>query len=200
MCCSAGRWVVMSACLFLLGGCETSTKLGDLGNPAPDEQTSSGLYDRASAEAASTGSVATPPAPADAAIAAVPGSEASDDLTLGKKQYRAGNFALAERTFRRAVELHPDDAEAWVDLAAAYDRLRRFDLADRTYESATAIAGSTVEILNNRGFSYMLRGDYAHARKTLLAAAALDPKDPYVKNNLELLDKRYRNGKAGREP
>jgi len=198
MCWSAGRWVVMAACL-LLGGCATSTKLTDLVNPAADDQTSSGRDDRASTEPATTGSLASPPDPADAAIAAVPGSDPSDDLALGKKQYRAGNFGLAERTFRRALELHPDDAEAWVGLAAAYDRLRRFDLADRAYESATAIVGPTVEILNNRGFSYMLRGDYAHARKTLLAAAAKDPKDPYVKNNLELLDKSYRNGKTVRE-
>jgi Flp pilus assembly protein TadD len=185
----------MAAWLLLLSGCGTPTRLGDPVNPASGDQTSSGLNDQASAEPATTGSVATPPDPADAAIASVPGSDPSADLALGKKQYRAGNFALAERTFRRAVELHPDDAEAWVDLAAAYDRLRRFDLADRAYESATAIVGPTVEILNNRGFSYMLRGDYGHARKTLLAAAAKDPKDPYVKNNLELLDKSYRNGK-----
>jgi len=189
----------MSAGLLLLSGCETSNKLGGLVNAVPDDQ-SSGRYDRASAEPATAGAAATPPDPADAAAAAAPGSDPGDDLALGKKQYRAGDFSGAERTFQRAVELNPDDAEAWVDLAAAYDRLQRFDLADRAYESATAIVGPTVEILNNRGFSYMLRGDYVHARKTLLAAAARDPKDPYVKNNLELLDKGRRNGKAAREP
>ena len=42
----------------------------------------------------------------------------------------------------------------------------------------------------------MLRGDYAHARETLLAAAAKDPKNPYVRNNLELLEKSFRSGKA----
>jgi Flp pilus assembly protein TadD len=115
---------------------------------------------------------------------------------MGKKQYRAGNFGLAERYFRRAVETHPRDAEAWVGLAAAYDRLRRFDLADRAYEQVTAIIGPTAEVLNNRGYSYMLRGDYPRARATLLAAAAKDPKNPYIKNNLELLDKSFRNGKA----
>ena len=120
----------------------------------------------------------------------------ADDLALGKKHYRAGNFGLAERYFRRAVETHPRDAEAWVGLAAAYDRLRRFDLADRAYEQAVAIIGPTPEVLNNRGYSYMLRGDYPRARITLLAAAAKDPKNPYIKNNLELLDKSFRSGKA----
>jgi len=149
-------------------------------------------------EPATTGSISNlPPDPPDAAGGTgLLGNDPNDDLNLGKKQYRAGNFGLAERYFRRAVELHPRDAEAWLDLAAAYDRLRRFDLADRAYQNATAIIGPTAAILNNRGYSYMLRGDYAHARETLLAAAAKDPKNPYIRNNLELLDKSFRNGKA----
>jgi Flp pilus assembly protein TadD len=46
-------------------------------------------------------------------------------LSLGKKHYRAENFGLAEKYFRHAAELHPRDAEAWLGLAASYDRLRR---------------------------------------------------------------------------
>ena len=44
------------------------------------------------------------------------GSDPNDDLSLGKKQYRANNFGLAEKHFRRAVEKHPRDAEAWLGL------------------------------------------------------------------------------------
>jgi tetratricopeptide (TPR) repeat protein len=204
---SPGRIVIAAACLALLTGCETSTKLGDFFHSKSAEQTTPGLTDQdAATEPATTGSVGTlptgplgtlPPPPPDAAGGTgLLGNDPNDDLSLGKKQYRAGNFGLAERYFRRAVELHPRDGEAWLDLAAAYDRLRRFDLADRAYRSAIAIIGPTAEILNNRGYSYMLRGDYAHARETLLAAAAKDPKNPYIKNNLDLLDKSFRNGKA----
>jgi Flp pilus assembly protein TadD len=191
----SGRVVIALAGLILLGGCETSTKLGDLFHPKADEATTASLADPAApAEPDTTGSIGSEKI--SAADAALLGSDPSDDLNLGKKQYRAGNFGLAERYFRRAVETHPRDAEAWVGLAAAYDRLRRFDLADRAYEQATAIVGPTAEVLNNRGYSYMLRGDYPHARSTLLAAAAKDPKNPYIKNNLELLDKSFRGGKA----
>jgi Flp pilus assembly protein TadD len=178
----------------LLNGCETSTKLGDLIRPKTDDQATAALDQAPTSDPVTTGSVgAEAAATADAGLL---GSDPSDDLNLGKKQYRAGNFGLAERYFRRAVETHPRDAEAWVGLAAAYDRLRRFDLADRAYEQVTSIIGPTAEVLNNRGYSYMLRGDYPHARTTLLAAAAKDPKNPYIKNNLELLDKSFRNGKA----
>ena len=190
-----GRVVIALACLVLLSGCETSTKLGDLFHPKSDEATTASLAEPAApADPDTTGAIGSDKvSPADAALL---GSDSSDDLNLGKKQYRAGNFGLAERYFRRAVETHPRDAEAWVGLAAAYDRLRRFDFADRAYEQATAIVGPTAEVLNNRGYSYMLRGDYPHARATLLAAAAKDPRNRYIKNNLELLDKSFRSGKA----
>jgi tetratricopeptide (TPR) repeat protein len=200
-----GRVVIALACLVALGGCETSTKIGDFFHHADEAPTG------ALAEAPPSSPLANPSADpaADPAITgsiggekvataedSLLGSDPSDDLNLGKKQYRAGNFGLAERYFRRAAEMHPRDAEAWVGLAAAYDRLRRFDLADRAYEQVVAIIGPTAEVLNNRGYSYMLRGDYPRARSTLLAAAAKDPKNPYIKNNLELLDKSFRSGKA----
>jgi Flp pilus assembly protein TadD len=124
------------------------------------------------------------------------GNDPNDDLNLGKKQFRAANFGLAEKYFRRAVETHPRDVEAWVGLAASYDRLRRWDLADRAYDQALKIAGPTPELLNNKGYSLMLRGDYRRARETLFEAQSKDPNNPYIKNNIELLEASFRKGKA----
>ncbi|MCW5680298.1 MAG: tetratricopeptide repeat protein [Xanthobacteraceae bacterium] len=126
---------------------------------------------------------------------ALPGNNAADDLLLGKKHYREQNYGLAERHFRRAVEANPRNAEAWLGLAASYDRLRRFDLADRAYGQAQAILGPTPEVLSNHGYSYILRGDYKRAREKLLAAKAKDPHNPYVKNNLDLLADSVRNAR-----
>ena len=124
------------------------------------------------------------------------GDDPHDDVQRGKKYFRSNNFGLAEKSFRSAVEKHPRDAEAWVGLAASYDRLRRFDLADRAYAEAIRIIGPTVEILNDEGFSYMLRGDYGRAHKLLEQAQAKDPDNPYVQANLRLLDDSYHEGKA----
>jgi Flp pilus assembly protein TadD len=124
------------------------------------------------------------------------GSDPYDGLSRGKRQYRLANYGLAEQHFRKAVESHPRDAEAWLGLAASYDRLRRFDLADRAYAQAVRIVGETVEILNNQGYSYMLRGNYKRARATLLKAKRKDPKNKYVANNLRLLSRSVRLGKA----
>ena len=179
------------SCLFWLNGCETSTRLGDLfqSNTAATQ----GLASQE--DPPTTGSVRSAArTPSSAAAKASPDKD--DDVSLGKTYFRAGDFSLAERHFRRAVELHPRDLESWIGLAASYDRQRRFDLADRAYEQATTIAGPTAEILNNRGYSYMLRGDQRRARETLLEAQARDPGNAYVKNNLELLEASLRKGKA----
>jgi tetratricopeptide (TPR) repeat protein len=119
----------------------------------------------------------------------------SNDLKLGKKHYREQNFGLAERYFRRAVEAQPQNAEAWMGLAASYDKLRRFDLADRAYRQAFSIKGPTPELLNNHGYSFILRGDYKNARIKLAEAKAKDPNNQYIQNNIDLLEDSIRNAR-----
>jgi hypothetical protein len=151
-----------------------------------------------------TGTITTPPAepgPSGEPVAPLSkpgllGDDPHDDVQLGKKYFRANNFGLAENAFRSAAEKHPNDAEAWIGLAASYDRLRRFDLADRAYAQVIRLIGPTVEVLNDEGFSYMLRGDYQRAHKLLIEAQARDPANPYVQANLKLLDDAYRSRKA----
>jgi Flp pilus assembly protein TadD len=53
-------------------------------------------------------------------------------------------------------------------------------------------------VLNNQGYSYMLRGNYARARELLLAAQAKDPSNPYIRNNLDLLEASVRARSAVR--
>jgi Flp pilus assembly protein TadD len=107
---------------------------------------------------------------------------------LGMEYFGRGNYGLSERYFRDAVEKAPKDATAWIGLAASYDRLRRFDLADRAYAQATRLTGETFQLLNNLGYSFMLRGDLMRARQKFLKAYELDPTNPVIINNLELLN------------
>ena len=111
-----------------------------------------------------------------------------EPIRVGLEQFNRGNYGLAERYFRDAVERTPRDATAWIGLAASYDRLARFDLADRSYRYAIKLVGETTQILNNQGYSYMLRGNYAKARQKLMKAQAREPNNPVIANNLQLLD------------
>jgi tetratricopeptide (TPR) repeat protein len=204
------RPLIIAAAGLWLAGCTTSSSFSNLFGPKTPgaDASASAQADETSSEPhltvdgsapvqaveESTGSVAGPVGKKTAP--GLLGSDPNDELSLGKKQYRANNYGLAEKHFRLAVEKHPRDAEAWLGLAASYDRLRRFDLADRAYSQAVGILGPTVEILNNQGYSYMLRGDYKRAHATLAAARRKDPNNKYVQNNLRLLEESYRKGKS----
>jgi tetratricopeptide (TPR) repeat protein len=193
--------VVTAACLLWLTGCETtSTSLTDGPASSSGESAAAGSTAASSAEAETTGSVSQTAEAQALAPSGEPGGvlgdEPKDELSLGKKQFRANNFGLAEKHFQRAVEAGPRDLEAWVGLAASYDRLRRFDLADRAYDQALRIAGRRPEILNNLGYSYLLRGDIKRARLTLAEAQAKDPKNPYIRANLDLLEESVHARKA----
>jgi Flp pilus assembly protein TadD len=115
-------------------------------------------------------------------------ASSQDSLRAKAKGYfRANNFGLAERTFRDVLEKNPSDAEAWVGLAAAYDRLGRFDLADKSYDKALAVAGRRPEILNNMGYSRMLRGEHDKAQALFAEAAALAPDNQTILANMALV-------------
>ncbi|AZO29898.1 hypothetical protein [Mesorhizobium sp. M1B.F.Ca.ET.045.04.1.1] len=113
----------------------------------------------------------------------------ASDLVEGKAQFREANFGLAEQHFRKAVELKADNAEAWMGLAASYDELGRFDFADRAYAQLLRVAGRKPQIVNNMGYSQLLRGNKKKARALLLEAKAGLADQTVVNANLALLDK-----------
>jgi tetratricopeptide (TPR) repeat protein len=90
-----------------------------------------------------------------------------EDTWRGWAHLVRGNYGLAEQHYRRAVEATHQNSSAWIGLAAAYDRLGRFDLADLAYRRAVRLEGENYVILNNRGYSYLLRGDIRRARRLL---------------------------------
>ncbi len=110
-----------------------------------------------------------------------------EELKLGKEQFRNANYGLAEKHFRAAVEQSQDSLEALIGLAASYDQLGRFDLADRAYAEALRIGGPTAAVLNNRGYSYYLRRDFKRARADFEAALRRDPENAMARRNLALV-------------
>jgi len=109
-------------------------------------------------------------------------------VAKAKEHYSHGKFGHAERYYRKAIEIDSKNAEAWLGLAASYDRLRRFDLAERAYHNLAELTGYTPTVLNNLGYHYMLRGDLKSARRALEVAYRNAPHNPQIQNNLELLE------------
>lgn len=110
-------------------------------------------------------------------------------LVQGQQYFSNQNFGLAEKHFRKAVEIRSDNATAWLGLAASLDQLGRFETADRAYAQLKDLKGNNPSVLNNLGYSYLLRGDYQKARLYLDKAQNLDPSLERVQGNLHLLEK-----------
>ncbi len=111
-----------------------------------------------------------------------------EDTQRGWAHFIRGHYGLAQVHYRRAVEATPQNGAAWIGLAASYDRIGRFDLAARAYRYALRIEGENYVILNNMGYSYLLRGNIRKARRLLDRARYLAPADPTIINNIAILE------------
>jgi Flp pilus assembly protein TadD len=114
-----------------------------------------------------------------------PGDE---NTRLGRAYYVNGNYAKAEQAYRRAVEVTPQNGQAWLGLAASYDKIGRYDLSARAYRQARKLTGDNYVLLNNEGYSAMLQGDRRRASNLFRRAARLAPDNPIVANNIAVLD------------
>lgn len=110
------------------------------------------------------------------------------ELEIAKARFAERDYGLASKHFRKSVEIDPKNAEAWLGLAASYDQMRRFDLADKAYDEVRNLVGETPAVMNNRGYSYLLRGKLKKSRKLLATAYARDPGNAHIINNIDLLN------------
>jgi Flp pilus assembly protein TadD len=112
----------------------------------------------------------------------------TDELvTLGKTNFKERNFGKSYALFKRAVEVFPDDPQAWLGFAASADHIGRFDTSDLAYRKLAGMIGGRPEYYNNVGYSYLLRGNLLQARRNFLKAYELDPGNEITANNLQLL-------------
>jgi Flp pilus assembly protein TadD len=79
-----------------------------------------------------------------------PGSKlraGNDLLADAKGQLALGNVGLALEGFRKAARDYPDNAEAFAGMAACYEAMRRYDLAEMKYQAALALAPRSPTLL-----------------------------------------------------
>ena len=106
---------------------------------------------------------------------------------------RAGIAALklrdldqGTRLLDKATSFPTASWRAWDARAVAADLTRDWGKADECYTRAVALAPGEAELLNNQGWSYLVRGRWTDALTSLGQAAAIDPKSGRIANNLEL--------------
>lgn len=116
----------------------------------------------------------------------------------GTHELAKGRYGLAVTAFNTALAAEPGSVATLNGLAATYDRMGRFDLADRYYARALDVAPDDPQTLNNAGYSRYLRGDPAAAVALLRRAARQDAASPVIVANLAVANKARATADAAR--
>ena len=115
---------------------------------------------------------------------------ADDQLLLeqaGTAALRSGEIAEAITLLDKAVAKPSAGWRAWNARAVAADWQRDWITADGAYARATELAPLNAQVLNNKGWSLVLRGKWAAALEPLSRAASIAPDDKRIAANLDLV-------------
>ncbi len=113
------------------------------------------------------------------------GSASERAYQEGKVELNAGHSGLAIVAFERALRLDPLSVAALNGIGAAYDDLKRYDIAQGYYRRALALAPTSADTLNNLAVSMQLAGD-PKAGELFARAAASDPNNVVISANIKL--------------
>jgi len=103
---------------------------------------------------------------------------------LGKVYQETGRFAQAVEAFRRSIELNPRFVEPRYDLG--WVLLASGDLvgAEESFGQLLLVQPDHINAWINLGVTLFQQQRYQEAREAYLRAAALDPQNPLIKENL----------------
>jgi DNA-binding winged helix-turn-helix (wHTH) protein/TolB-like protein/Flp pilus assembly protein TadD len=102
-------------------------------------------------------------------------------ITLGIYKFLyEWNFAEAERQFKRALELDPDNNWAHSEYASYLARMRRFDEAINERKRALDLAPPNPADLSNLAYAYDLAGRYDEALTHFQRAIQMNPRFPWA--------------------
>lgn len=104
----------------------------------------------------------------------------------GIAAYRIGEIERATALLDRAIAQPQAGWRAWNARACLADLAADWALADRAYARAAALAPEQPDLLNNEGWSKLLRGDVEAAIPLLEHAVTLAPGISRAADNLEL--------------
>jgi Tfp pilus assembly protein PilF len=111
-------------------------------------------------------------------------------FNLGMAYQNKQQYAEAETNYKKAIELKPDNGDAYTGLATIYNAQKKFDLAaDASAKAAQLSAGAgggggSAEANYNQGVIFFNAGKFADAQKSFLAATKSDPNNAMAQYQL----------------
>jgi len=101
---------------------------------------------------------------------------------------RLGRWAEAAAAFRKAHQVHPDQARYLIGLAQAEANAGNLPEAGQSLDQALKLQPDSAEALNDRGCLFLMEGKTAEAEDFFRKALAADPKHPDARINLDRID------------
>lgn len=95
-----------------------------------------------------------------------------------------GQSDKALESYKKAIEVEPNNTGALVSLARYYDRKNDSKQAIQYFQKAATVAPNDASVHNDLGLAYSKAGNVAAARDSLNKAISLDGKDVRYRNNL----------------
>lgn len=92
----------------------------------------------------------------------------------GHSQMSLGNVGLALESYRKALRDEPGSIDAMRGMAAAYDKMGRFDLSRRYYEMALAVQPKERDTYDQLAASLQMQGRADEAARVMTEIAARD--------------------------
>ncbi len=89
----------------------------------------------------------------------------------------SGDFASAERLYRKFIEVNPESVAAWTNLGVVLARQGRFSAAIEAYASALKIDPNALPALVNLGLSYYKMSDWRNAADSFEKVLSQNPED-----------------------
>jgi len=111
-----------------------------------------------------------------------------------------GDLLKAEAFADKAIASGTVSWRAWNAKGVICDYNGDWKGADEAFAAAAKMKPDEPVILNNQGWSMILRGKWTRALNLLEQAAILDPKSPRIRNNLELARAALANDLPERKP
>ena len=98
---------------------------------------------------------------------------------IGVAHANKKDYAAAETAYKKAIELKPDNADAYTGLATLYNQQKKFDLAAEASANASkytaAGGGGNAEAAYNQGVILFNGGKFAEAKAQFETATKADP-------------------------
>src|SRR5260370_22148368 len=102
----------------------------------------------------------------------------------GLESYKSGKYEDAIKSYKQAVKLKKDYAEAHYNLGDAYFQLKQYKQAIGAYKQALRYQSNVPTAYNHMGTAYFKLGEHKKAIEAYKAAILLDPRSSSAYYNL----------------